>query len=81
VSLNYEELMATWDRMTKQLDEQRRVIICPRVQVSVVQALIDSHGTGGLFRVLGNDIIGDRVVLVDPNMHTEYLELWEEDRG
>lgn len=81
MSLDYAELMATWERMAKQLDEQRRVIICPRVQVPVVQALIDSHGTPGLFKVLGNDIIGDLVVLVDPNLHTEYLALWEEDHG
>jgi hypothetical protein len=74
--ISYEELTKTWDEMVQAMDAQRRVIVCPRVQVVVIQSLIDAHGVGGLFRVLGNDIVKDRVLVIDPNVHTEYLELW-----
>ncbi len=77
--ITYEGVSRAVRKLMQELDAQRRVIVCPRHLKTGIQEILDHEPTGHLFKVLSNDYVGDRVVLIDPNVHTEFLNLWEED--
>lgn len=79
--ITYIEIARAIQQVTTHLAEQRRVVLCPAALKDTVQGIVDREPSGYLFRVLGSSILDDCIVLVDPNMHTEYLDLWEEDHG
>lgn len=76
---SYDQLIDIWAEVESRLRAERRVVLCNAVHVPVVEALVRANNMTGLIKVKTTGLAArNQVMVIDPNVHSAYQELWGE---